>query len=767
MANTPSWSAARSGLLGDTGAVDASAQINQFLGTHPMTVLYQGNSILTPNGGGGTAWQYHLDSYDLDQPFTMSGTSIGRVALPLLAVGNGSDLVVSLCSDSSGQPGSVITQTRIPANWITSLSAVSGLAGASSSTPITAYTNNPLAVAQFNSFHMTPATSTNWSFPTIASGMSSINGAQCYSGDYFIAVGGFNGSTVYPNVYTIKCDTQGNLSQAVPQPSMPQANGGGCGFTVVTDPVSGAQTLVVAGGNTAVGGTGHTNAVFTAGFNPSTGTVGAWSQQANLPQALDVPGVASWNGYVYLVGGVNGADTADLNTVYYAQVQNGRITAWNSGMPYPLFADSMYVTAINGFLVAFGGEPFSGSVYNNCYYAPINADGSLGAWQAGPSLPLGMFEFQVGTPLFGSYGVMAIGNSEAYMLGFSVNGPDTSWQTISLPQGGINLAEVPTGAAGQWQHYGLYYTYYVSNTVTLTPRISVPLPATGLTNSATYHILLQQVGSDLNNYLRTHDDFDVFPGNPTLLTRPKGSATWTAGTTGHAVPLQIYDNTAFGQPWHIWSDNGGRVGTMIWATTPDQRLIGLLDAIAQPGPVLNQNPTFTAGAAPWGGNNGTLAQSNAFTRGSLPFSARFTPNGLSSQAYIESELILIALQQPYTANCWFYSPTGWSDCEILINWYTSAGFSGGFISSATGTSTNVAAGTWTQLTVTGTPPTSAVYGTVGVYERSTPPNTAVFYASAVTLQNAVGPQVSTVAEVNYPGTWPGTVWPPTGITELA
>src|SRR5581483_12012970 len=97
MATVPPWSAARSGLLGDTGAVDASAQINQFLSTHPMTVLYAGNSILMPNGSGGTAWQYHLDSYDLDQPFTMSGTSIGRVVVPLLAVGTGADLVVSLC----------------------------------------------------------------------------------------------------------------------------------------------------------------------------------------------------------------------------------------------------------------------------------------------------------------------------------------------------------------------------------------------------------------------------------------------------------------------------------------------------------------------------------------------------------------------------------------------------------------------------------------------------------------------------------------------
>jgi len=766
MATVPPWSAARSGLLGDTGAVDASAQINQFLSTHPMTVLYAGNSILMPNGSGGTAWQYHLDSYDLDQPFTMSGTSIGRVVVPLLAVGTGADLVVSLCADSSGTPGSVITQTRIPANWINSLSAVSGLAGPSSSTPVTQYTGSPLALGQFNSFHTTPATSTPWSFPTIASGMSSINGAQTYSGDYFIAVGGFNGSTVYPNVYTIKYDTAGNLSQAVPQPSMPQANGGGCGFTVVTDPASGAQTLVVAGGNTAVGGTGHTNAVFTAGFDPSTGTVSSWSAQANLPQALDVPGVASWNGYVYLVGGINGANTADLQTVYYAQVQNGQITAWNSGMPFPVAADSMYVAAINGFLVAFGGEPFSGSVYNNCYYAAINADGSLSNWQAGPSLPQGMFQFQVGTPVFGSYGVMAIGNSEAYMLGVSATGLDTGWQTFSLPQGGINLAEVPTGSAGQWQHYGLYYSFYITNTVTLTPRISIPLPATGLTNAATYHIVLQQVGSDLNNYLRTHDDFDVFPGNPTLLTRSKGSTTWTAGTSGHAVPIAIYDQTASGQPLHLWSDNGARIGALVCATTPDQRFLGVLDATSQPGPVLNQWPTFTQGVGLWHATGATLTQSSAQTHGNLPFSGLLTPSGSASLSYAESDLVPVQQGHSYVMSAWYYSPTGYSNVAVSANWFDA---NRNYLSTTSGTATSIPAGTWTQFQTTVTANVAnAVYADMVCVEGGTPPSSALLYVSSATVQDASGPQVSTVSETLYGGTWPSSsIWPPLGTSTKA
>ena len=148
---TPTADGAHSGLIGDASSIAGSAQLNQFLGTHTDSVIYQGSSILTPDGVGVLPWNLELSTQDVDQPFTMSGTSIGRVLLPLLAVGNGADLVVSLCSDNgSGQPGLVIAQTRLPASWTTQLSAYTATSGASSASPNIQVTSNPLAVAQFN-----------------------------------------------------------------------------------------------------------------------------------------------------------------------------------------------------------------------------------------------------------------------------------------------------------------------------------------------------------------------------------------------------------------------------------------------------------------------------------------------------------------------------------------------------------------------------------------------------------------------------------------
>ena len=759
---TPTWSGVRSGLLGDTGAVNASAQINQLLGTHAITPVYQGSSVLTPQGSGGTAWGNQLSTQDIGQPFTMSGSTIGRVVVPLLAVGNGADLIVSLCNNSSGSPGSVITQTRIPANWISQLAAVSGISGPSSTAPTMKYTNNPLATAVSNSFHMGPTTLTNWSYPTVFPGFSILDGAQNYYGKYFLVVGAQNGSTYLPNVYTIAYDTLGNLASAIPQPAFPVNSGGSNALGISVDPASGSLTFVVAGGSTAPGV--EIASVYTASFDANAGTLSAWSSQASLPQALRDGTFAAWNGYVYVYGGVNAGLTADLNTVYFAQVQNGQITAWNTANPYPLALDSAFMTAINGFLVVFGGETFSGTQQTACYYAPINSNGSLGAWQAGPSLPVASVAFQVGTPAFGSYGVAAVSNSQVYTLGFTASGPDLAWQTFNQPQGGDQLAEIAT-QPGTWLHYGLYSTYYSTFPTTLTPRISVPLPTTGLSNGATYHVVLSQPGGDLNNYLCTHDDFDVFPGDPTALTRPKGSATWTAGTSGHAVPIQIFDGSTLGKAWHFWEDSGERVTTLAWGTTPNQPLLGILEATQQPGPVLNANYTFTSTLSPWGAANGTVAQSSAHTHGNLPFSALLTPTGGFTQCDIECEKLTVYQQQSYIGSAWVFSPTGYSNCSVILNWYTSGG---SFISSTFGTVFSVAANTWTFMTATGTPPATAALGTMGVYEKGTPPNTALLYISAPTYQNTSGSMVSSVAQYTYAGTWPGALSnTPTGLIVLA
>lgn len=766
MAGVPTFSAARSGLLGDTGAVDASAQVNQFLGTHGITAIYAGAKILTPNGPGAGSptpssfWYYHFDVQDYDQPFTMPGTVIGRVSVPLLPVGTGADLIVSLCPDSAGSPGTPITTTRIPAAWITQLSAVAGAAGPSNSLQLTTPASAPLATPQFNALMFGSGVSYTWSPPAGSSAGAITYPITIGAGNYMVMVGGSIGGNGAVNTYTVPWEGGVVLGAAVAQPSLPEPLG-------LTALMANSTTLITAGGST--NSTTLTSSVYTSGWNPATGQISSWSQQTALPQAIGGAFGAATDNAVYVVGGQN-STPALLNTVYWATISNGQIGSWNTGPPLPVAVKGAFVAIIGSYLVVAGGDTNVGltTVSNAVYYAAINANGSLGPWQSGPPMPYGMGNGNSGFMVWNSAGLALIGgyngsgfSTEIQNLSFGSDGPGVwTLTTLAAPDGNAAFLIGP----GQWQVFSLYSTSYATAPQYQVPQISVPLPATGLTNGATYHVLMQQAGGDLNNYLRMPSQYQIFPGNPTAQWRVRsGGSTWTQDEAGFAVPITIYDQTVSGQPLHLWSDSGARHSMLVNATTPNGALLGVLEATAQPAPVLNMNPTFTAGTAPWTVTGGALTQSATHVHGNLPFSGLLTPSGLASSSYIESEMVPVLQGHNYVATAWLYSGPGYANCAVNVNWYNS---SSAFLSSTSGTVTSLAAGTWTQLLATSTTavPAGAYYATIVAAETGTPPSSATLWVSSATLQDVQDAPLSSVTQINYNGT---PYQPPTGITQLA
>lgn len=777
---TPAWSAARSGLLGDTGAVDASAQINQLLGTHPAGEIYQGNAILTPGGTGGGLTDSPLNGYDWDQPFTLSGTAIGRVTIPVFPIGAGADLIVSLHADSSGTPGTLITRTRVPATWINTQAAVTGTdVPGSPGDPILTYTGSPLATAADNT--LTFANVANYTFnqPTPTGGGGTNLPATASNGNnLIILVGGSNAAgQIVGDTYTIAYGGDAVLGAPVPQSALPVGNDLYAGIAVTTDPTSGDQYVVVAGGATGTLTSVTTVAtVYAASIDAATGNLGSWSAQTSLPQALQTLTSAASGNNVYTVGGVTPSNTI-VDAVYYATMQNGQISAWNSGPALPVPVYNAFAAVSNGFLLVAGGYTATGLAGPTAaaWYAPINADGSLGDWQPAPPLPSVNADFASGSMTAGQYGVVLRGavNAGLFALPMSAAGPGPAWQSYGFP--GIALDALLPDGDGRWRWFEIYAgTTYASSVFTLTPYISVPLPAAGLSNGATYHVVMRSPSQDPNNYLTLAiANGAVFPGSPSALTRAKGASAWVSNG-GNAVPVAVYDNSngtatpgqANNQVVHTWEDSGARITTLVRATTPDRRMLGICEATAQPGPVLNSNPTFTAGTAPWTATNGALTQSSAQTHGSLPFSGLLAPAGGNPDAYIQSEYLACTPGpgSSYTVTAWVYSPTGWSAVFPNLNFYDA---SKTFISSGAA-SFNVPAATWTQITATYPVPDTALYLTIDVGESSTPAATNLLYVSAATVQDALGPQVSSAAQITYAGTWPGTgLYPPTGVTVLA
>src|SRR5580700_10392649 len=106
---TPAYAAPQNNV-----STDNPTYIQQFLGTHGITGVYQGSSIVSVSGSYGQ--EQTLAGYAVDQPFTMSGTTISRVEIPAsIATGVGQDITVALYADSGGSPtGSAIASVTFP-----------------------------------------------------------------------------------------------------------------------------------------------------------------------------------------------------------------------------------------------------------------------------------------------------------------------------------------------------------------------------------------------------------------------------------------------------------------------------------------------------------------------------------------------------------------------------------------------------------------------------------------------------------------------------
>lgn len=136
-------------------------------------------------------------------------------------------------------------------------------------------------------------------------------------------------------------------------------------------------------------GSGGTSFVNYASLN-TNGTIGSWTTSGNtLPQNVRANNSATYNGYLYSVGGIDDGSNR-LNSVSYATINNdGTVGSWaTSGNTLPITIQNSAVFAYDGYLYVVGG--YSGSPQTAVYYAAINNDGTLGTWSTNStSLPSG------------------------------------------------------------------------------------------------------------------------------------------------------------------------------------------------------------------------------------------------------------------------------------------------------------------------------------------------------------------------------------------
>ncbi len=145
----------------------------------------------------------------------------------------------------------------------------------------------------------------------------------------------------------------------------------------------GGSTVIVNGYIYVLGGcnsSGTPSAVVQYAKVNSDGTTGTWATTTSLPNASCDNAAATYNGYIYVNGG--GSSDAISDDVYYAKVNSdGTITSWNTSataVPSPRTAHAMAV--YNGYLYAIGGYNGAFVGTRNVDYVKIGSDGSTGAW---------------------------------------------------------------------------------------------------------------------------------------------------------------------------------------------------------------------------------------------------------------------------------------------------------------------------------------------------------------------------------------------------
>ena len=253
---------------------------------------------------------------------------------------------------------------------------------------------------------------------------------------------------------------------------------GGCtptAWTTTSSLLTARQGLVAFGFNGylyAVGGEDNSGVPLTAGNSveyaqiTSTGALATnsgcgtgWCHGSNLNTVRSYPAGAIYQGVLYVMGGTSGTNNATpLSTMEYARINgDGTVGSWtqSSSLATGNLVDSVGTTAqarskfragaYNGFLYVTGGQTATSpntAVLNLTQYAPINSDGSVGAWKNTTAFPTARRDHG-----------MAINNGYIYVFGGCSGATQACTAFISDNQYAVINAD---GTVGQWQrtlHY--------------------------------------------------------------------------------------------------------------------------------------------------------------------------------------------------------------------------------------------------------------------------------------------------------------------------
>jgi hypothetical protein len=207
-----------------------------------------------------------------------------------------------------------------------------------------------------------------------------------------------------------------------------------------------------------VGGADATNTAVSTTYRSqvqASGALGAWTAMPALPAArayhtvvaataytapIDTTTTAA---YVYAIGGVDAAGQAS-STVYFAKMApDGTVGAWSTTTALPAALHSAAGAVFRGYVYLVGGAGNTNVPVATAYRAAVNADGTLGTWQA--LAPLAQPTAYLSLAQFGPY-LYAVGGDNGTTA--PVLNTSTGTESSAAYQATINLRDGTLSSAG-------------------------------------------------------------------------------------------------------------------------------------------------------------------------------------------------------------------------------------------------------------------------------------------------------------------------------
>ncbi len=184
------------------------------------------------------------------------------------------------------------------------------------------------------------------------------------------------------------------------------------------------------------------------------GTLGTWASTTPLPSARQTFAAVAHNGRVYAVAGNFGAGGINRQDVQMSNINgDGSLGPWTAltPLPAPWTAHTTIATTVagNSHLYLIGGGRSGEQPNGDVLVAPINGDGTIGAWASSTALPMpraghtsvvlnGTMRVMGGAAMNGGNGVTDV--NEAPIAGAGGTGPWTA--KAPLPIGRTGAASV-------------------------------------------------------------------------------------------------------------------------------------------------------------------------------------------------------------------------------------------------------------------------------------------------------------------------------------